>query len=109
TPHEYYHAHPGPADIGLVMEVCEPRIRPNRLIKKRVCARARIPFFWLIDLEGFRVEVYSEPRGNKRAAYRQRYDYRPGESVPLILDDLEIARVPVSELLPKYLAAVPLT
>jgi hypothetical protein len=46
------------------------------------------------------VEVYSQPRGGKSPAYRERCDSNPKESVPLLIEGHEVALVAVQALLP---------
>lgn len=52
-------AHPGAA--LLVVEVSEESLRGDRLLKGRIYARARIPEYWVVDVAGQAVELYSEP------------------------------------------------
>ena len=59
-----------------------------------------IAVFWIINLVNSQVEVYSQPRAGKNPGYRQRKDYSLRESVPLILDGREIAKLAVRDLIP---------
>jgi Uma2 family endonuclease len=96
----YANHHPRPADIAVVMEVADSSIVEDRELKGKMYARVRIPVYWIINIVDFRVEVYTQPKGGKLPAYRERRDYGPTETVPLILEGKEIAQVPVRELLP---------
>jgi hypothetical protein len=65
-------------------------------------ARAGFPVYWIISVKTRRqrIEVYTDPAGGARPTYRQRRDYQPGESVPLVLDSTVVDEVAVSDLLP---------
>jgi Uma2 family endonuclease len=91
---------PGPRDIALIIEVADTSLEGDRQDKGRVYARARIPVYWIINLNDRQVEVYTEPKGGKSPAYRRRTDYSIDTKVPLSIDDTEIGRVAVSVLLP---------
>jgi len=93
--------HPGPSDIGLLAESAESSLEIDRDDKGRIYARANIPVYWVINLAGRQVEVYTDPnpQGNP-PAYRRRETYVPGQMVPVVLKGQTIAHVPVQDLLP---------
>jgi Uma2 family endonuclease len=91
--------HPGPADIGLLIEVADTTLGSDRE-KGRVYARAHIPCYWIVNLRDRQVEVYTDPFGAETAGYRHHQDYDIRASVPLVLDGQEVALIPVAELLP---------
>jgi Uma2 family endonuclease len=100
-PARFLKAHPGPADIGILMEVSDSTLLEDRIFKGRIYARALIPLYWLINLQDLQVEVYSEPKGGKRPSYSLRRNYGRRDTVPLILDGRQVARFPVQRLLPE--------
>jgi Uma2 family endonuclease len=89
--------HPAPRDISLLVEVADASLTRDRGEKKIVYARARIPVYWIINLVDLQVEVYSDPR---RGRYHTSQIFRPGQEVPLVIDGVEIGRIPVADLLP---------
>lgn len=93
--------HPGPSDIGLLIEVAESSRHTDRVEKGRIYARANVPIYWVIDLVDRQVEVYSDPdsQGNP-PAYRSCQTNGAGQTVPLILRGQDIAQVCVDDLLP---------
>ena len=96
---EIYDArHPEPADLGVLMEVGDSSVMQDRRYKGELYAKAKVPEFWLINLVERRVEVYTKPRGGK---YQKKIEYTEKETVPLVLDGVKIADIPVSELLTK--------
>jgi Uma2 family endonuclease len=93
--------HPGPADMGLVIEVSESSLDQDRTEKQRIYARASIPVYWIVNIVEEQVEVYTDPTGDcDEPCYRSRRDYHRDEEVPLVLDGVEVARIPVRDVLP---------
>lgn len=101
TRRDYVNHHPTPPNIALVIEVSDTTLQRDRSVKQRIYAAANIPFYWLLNLIDNQLELYSQPSGTgAKAAYAQRQDYAPDTEVPLILDNTEIARIKISDLLP---------
>jgi Uma2 family endonuclease len=101
TARDYLKRHPGPEDIALVIEVADTSIRRDRTIKARLYARAGIPHYWIVNLPRARVEVYSEPSGPAdEPTYGQRRNYGKTRTLPLTLNGVAVAQIPVRELLP---------
>jgi len=50
-----------PRSALLVVEVADESLRRDRLLKGRIYARARVLEYWVVDVVGRAVEVYSEP------------------------------------------------
>jgi Uma2 family endonuclease len=97
----YLSHHPGADDIALVVEVADSTLRIDRGFKKRIYARAGISTYWIINLVDKQIEVYSQPTGpSKCPDYHVRRDYLPADELPVIIDDREIGRLAVKELLP---------
>jgi Uma2 family endonuclease len=94
-------AHPVARDIGVLIEVADSTIAEDRIVKGRIYARAFVPVYWLVNLQDYRIEVYTEPRTGRRPRYSARQDYGPGDVVPLIIDGREVARISVRKLLPE--------
>lgn len=96
----YRDAHPGPADIGLVVEFADSSLRIDRTDKGRLYARAGIPVYWIVNLVDRRIEEYTNPSGPGDApSYATRTDYPPGSAVPLTLDGVPLGTVAVADVL----------
>ena len=89
--------HPGPADIGLVLEVSNSSLAFDRSDKLRIYARAGLPVYWIINVVDGQVEVFEQPSG---ADYASSKAYRRGDSVPLTLDGVVVGSIPAADLLP---------
>jgi Uma2 family endonuclease len=89
--------HPGPKDIGLLVEVADASIDRDRGEKKAAYARGRIPVYWIINLVDRQVEVYTNPR---RGQYRSSQLFKPGQDVPLVIDGAVIGSIAVADILP---------
>ena len=101
TPRDYLDHHPGPGEIGTLIEIADTSLDHDRTMKGRSFARAAIPVYWIINLHDRQVEVYTDPTGpDPQPAYRTRRDHGETDDVPLVLDGQEIARLPVRDLLP---------
>jgi Uma2 family endonuclease len=93
--------HPGPQDLGLVVEVADTSLAQDRQEKGRLYARAGIACYWIVNLVDRQVEVYTDPTGpGPSPAYRQRHDFAAGDAVPLVLEGNEVTRIAVAEFLP---------
>ncbi|MFO0841902.1 MAG: Uma2 family endonuclease [Gemmataceae bacterium] len=98
---DYTSRHPGPADVGLLIEVADSSLLRDQRDKARIYARAGIPTYWIVNLVDRRIEVYSQPSGPAAApAYGLAQTYQPGDDVPLSLDGTTVGAVPVADLLP---------
>jgi Uma2 family endonuclease len=96
----YARRHPIPADIALVIEVADTTLDEDRGRKGRIYARARLSVYWIVNLEEGKIEVYTDPKGGKTPAYRQRQDFGKKDAVPVVIAGKEVGRIPVKDLLP---------
>lgn len=100
-PRVYYTRHPTRADIGLVIEVADTSLADDRVDKARIYARAGIVLYWIVNIPDRQVEVYTDPDPTATPpAYRTRTDYRPGDTVPVTLDGVQVGTVAVADVLP---------
>jgi Uma2 family endonuclease len=98
---DYENHHPGPADIGLLIEVADSSLLRDQRDKTRIYARGGISSYWIANLVDRRVEVYTQPSGPTAVpAYGAFQTYQPGDAVPLVLDGTTAGTVPVADLLP---------
>jgi Uma2 family endonuclease len=93
--------HPFPADFGIIIEVSDSTLVFDRREKGRIYARAGIPVYWIVNVVGRQIEVYTDPDASANPpAYRSRVDYLPGQDVPLVLDGVAVGTVPAGEIIP---------
>ncbi|GAA6618703.1 Uma2 family endonuclease [Scytonema sp. NUACC26] len=107
---DYLDRHPGAKDIALVVEVSDSTLERDKLgtacasrrtLKKRIYARANIPVYWIVNLVEQQVEVYTEPTNLlQEPTYQQRHDYQITETIPLVIEGVEVGRASVQNLLP---------
>jgi Uma2 family endonuclease len=98
---DYMGRHPGPADLALVVEVADSTLATDRDFKGRIYARAGIPVYWIVNLVDQRVEVYTTPTGpDANPGYRKRRDFEAGDTLPLLIEGREVARIEAREFLP---------
>jgi Uma2 family endonuclease len=97
----YLSRHPGPPDVGLVIEVAEASLLRDQRDKARIYARGGIPAYWIANLVERRIEVYTQPSGPAEVpAYQALQLYQPGDEVPLVLDGNPVTTLRAGDLLP---------
>lgn len=101
----YAEHHPGPADIGFLVEVADTSLNLDRQSKGPIYGRASIPIYWIVNVPDRQVEVYTEPSGPtdppEGAGYRSRHDYHEADAVPVVVGGRQVAMIPVANLLPR--------
>ena len=91
--------HPGPAEAELLIEVSESSLAFDRTTKLGIYAKAGIREYWIVDVAGRQVAVYTGPTGPADTpSYQHRTDFIPGQEIPVMLDGREVVRVKVAEL-----------
>jgi Uma2 family endonuclease len=92
--------YPEAGDVGVLIEVAVTSLRDDLTTGLEQYARAGIPAYWVVDVPGRRVLVHTKPRVvDGRGEYARSETYRPGQSLPLVLDGKEVARISFDELL----------
>lgn len=61
VPSNYAGIHPGPGDIGLLIEVAETSLEFDTGEKRRLYAAKGIPEYWVVDIPNQRIEVSTGP------------------------------------------------
>ncbi len=85
----------------LVIEVADTTLARDRGIKLRSYARAKLPIYWIVDLIGETIEVYTDPDSQASPPiYRQPRIYDRQSAVPLEIGGRLIASIPVASVLP---------
>jgi len=98
---DYADRHPGPADLGLIVEVSDTTVARDRGVKKRIFGRASIPIYWIVNLVDHQIEVYTDPTGpDEQPDYRQKHIFGPSDRIPVVLDGKEIGQIEVKAILP---------
>ncbi len=78
--HQYRDAHPGPSDILLLIEVADSTLEYDLKTKAPLYAKHGIPVYWVLDLEGQKLEVFFQPEGD---AYQSHQTLGPSDLVVL--------------------------
>jgi Uma2 family endonuclease len=96
----YAARHPGPDDLGLVVEVSEATLKRDQEDKQRIYARARVVEYWMVNLVDRQVEVYTLPSGPAAdPPYASGQVYPPGTGVPLSLKRVLLGQIAVDDLI----------
>jgi Uma2 family endonuclease len=97
----YRDSDPRAADVALLVEVADSSYTTDRGEKWRSYAAARIPIYWIVNLNQGRIEVYRDPIGRgKKASYREATTFNVDAEVPVIIDGREVGRAAVRDILP---------
>ncbi len=87
---------PEPTDIALVVEVSESTLADDRQLAG-LYGLAGIPYYWIVNLVDGQVEVYSRPGAS---GYEALEVLAAGHELSLVIDGVEVGRIPVANLLP---------
>lgn len=88
-------------DAALVVEVSDSSYRMDRYRKWVTYAGAGVRIYWIVDVNRGRLEVHTDPTGSgPEARYATTQILGPDDEVTLILDDREVSRFAVREILP---------
>jgi Uma2 family endonuclease len=94
---DYARRTPGGDDIGLVVEVADTSLKEDHAMAF-VYGAAGLPVYWIINIDAHQVEVYILRR--RGGAYGKPRVFKAGQSVPVVLDGVEVGRVAVADILP---------
>ena len=85
----------------MVAEVAESTYPYDRGDKWTSYAAARIPIYWIINLNKRQFEIYTDPKGRGvKASYRTLALFGENAEVPVVIDGLEVGRIAVGSILP---------
>jgi len=98
---DYLEHQPLARDVLLVIEVAGGSLRQDRLVKKRIYARAGIPVYWIVNLMDRQVEVFTQPTGSaKQPDYANRETIAADGTVVVVLDGQPVGQLAVKDFLP---------
>lgn len=72
----YVNRHPGPTDVKLIVEVSDKSLGYDREVKLPLYAKANIPEVWIVNLEHFSVEMYTN---ETQSGYESMNSYAKGQ------------------------------
>ena len=97
----YLEQPPTASDVGLIVEVADAAIDLARGPKWRRYAACAIPAYWVVDLGARRVDVYTDPVGEGRAAnYRRVESFDEAGRVPVVVEGHTLGEIAVETVLP---------
>jgi len=84
----YSGAHPGPADVLLIIEVSDASFDYDRGVKLPLYARHEIPVVWLIDIQQKQLLVFRSP---SREGFKEKFVMKSPEACPVpCFEDIEV-------------------
>ena len=100
-PRDYAVRQAAPRDVGLLVEVADTSLPLDRGEMLQTYAARSIPVYWILNIPGRCVEVYTQPTGPAdQPTYGASRAYGPDEEVPVVLDGREVGRITVRDVLP---------
>lgn len=100
-PHSRYDKrHPGPKDIGLLVEIADDSLWRDQGDKVSIYSLDRIPEYWIVNLVHNVVEVYAEPRGRGTPKFHRVQVFEKSQKVPLSLHGKSIGNLSFRDILP---------
>ena len=96
---DYADRDPGPADLALVVEVAASSLSEDRQMAN-VYGPAGVPVYWIVNLKAREIEVYSLLKRRGASGYGKPRVFKAGQSVPLVIEGVEVGRIAVADILP---------
>ncbi len=98
---QYSKRTPHARETALVVEVASSTYAYDRGEKWRAYASARIPIYWIVNLEKNQIEVYSQPIGRgKNASYYEAATHGIDDVIPVTMSGQQVGRIAVKDVLP---------
>ena len=99
---DYLDRDPCAGDVPLVVEVADSSLRDDTGEMLGLYASALIPVYWIVNIPNRRIDVYSRPISRPEASrYEDFRCFGPDESVPVIIDGVEVGMIAVKDILPR--------
>jgi Putative restriction endonuclease len=91
--------HPGPTDLAMVVEVAVSSVSEDRQMA-HVYGPAGIPVYWILNLKARQVEVCTLLKRQGAFRYGKPRIFKAGQSVPVVIDGVDVGRVAAADILP---------
>jgi len=99
---DYPTQHPLPMDAALLVDVALTSLGRDQGLKLALYGSQGVPIYWVVNVKAHQIAVYAGPSAD---GYSVCVTYQPGESVPVVIDGVEVGRIAVAEILPSDPAA----
>jgi len=92
---------PSTSEAMLLVEVCHHTKRADYHDRLSIYASAGVPSYWVVDVDGRKVAVHTEPTSQGPVgAFARLESFDEDASIPVVLDGREVGRIPVKDFLP---------
>ncbi len=85
-----------------MIEISDSTLTKHRGEKQVNYARGGISVYWIVNLIDHQVKVFT---GSSSDTDSSCVIFRPGQSVPVVIDDVEVGQIPVNDILPRIAPA----
>jgi Uma2 family endonuclease len=93
---DYTRRYPEPRDAALVVEVSSTSLYEDRAMAV-IFSAGGVPIYWIVNLVARQVEVHTIPGPG---GYQSRIEFKPGQSVPFVIDGQHLGQIAVDDILP---------
>jgi hypothetical protein len=83
----------------MVVEVAASSVSEDRQMAE-VYGQAGIPVYWIVNVKARQVEVYTLSKRRGPTRYGKPRVFKAGQSVPVVIDGVEVGRIAVANILP---------
>lgn len=92
-----YPSEPPTTAVPLVVGVADSSLAPDRNVVLKTFAIEKVPVYWIANIPGRQIEVYSGPSGPAESpAYATSAIYVRGQAAPVVIDGATVGHVAVS-------------
>ncbi|AMV38432.1 Uma2 family endonuclease [Planctomyces sp. SH-PL62] len=92
---------PATSEAALIVEICASSRTADYRDKTSLYASADVPIYWVLDVDGRKLDVFSEPKGSGRdAGYARHASFAESEPAPVVLAGREVGRIAAKDMLP---------
>jgi len=89
------------SEAALIVEVCASTPWPDYRQKANLYAAAGVPAYWIVDVGGRKIDVFSQPRGKgAEAAYAEQRAFAEAEAAAVVIAGREADRIAPRDVLP---------
>jgi Uma2 family endonuclease len=93
---DYVERHPSANDVGLLIEIADASLVDDRKMA-RTYGPSGIRVYWIVNLVDRQIDVHNSPTAD---GYDGMQVYKSGERVPIMLDEIVVGFIAVSDILP---------
>ena len=101
SPIDFVEHLPDATATSLVIEVSDSTLSYDRNVKKGLYAEAGVQQYWIVNVRGRQIEIYTEPfLDNEEVGYAKVTVLSESDSIAVLLDGVDFGTIPLANLFP---------